>query len=98
MSYIEHLITKGADINLIYRGWNAVLQAVDNGDVKILRLLAARGTPDLEARDESGRSVHEILGERGLVEEERILRGESERVETRERERVGGSQGIVFNV
>ncbi|KAF2773691.1 ankyrin [Teratosphaeria nubilosa] len=98
MSYIEHLIAKGADINLIYRGWNAVLQAVDNGDVKILRLLASKGKPDLSARDESGRSVHEILEERGLVEEERILKGEREEGGVA-RERVGespvGSQGIV---
>lgn len=64
-----------ADINLLYRGWNAVLQALDNGDVQILKLLAAKGTPDLEACDESGRSVREILHERGLEEEEKILAG-----------------------
>ncbi|KAK5165802.1 uncharacterized protein LTR77_008725 [Saxophila tyrrhenica] len=75
LSYIEHLITKGADINLMYRGWNAVLQAVDNGDTQILKLLAQRGNPDLDARDENGRSVLEIMDERGLIEEERILLG-----------------------
>ncbi|KAK4609049.1 Putative ankyrin repeat protein [Fulvia fulva] len=75
MSYIEHLLFKGADINLMYRGWNAVLQAVDNGDVQILRLLAAKGNPDLRARDEHGRSVHDIMQERGLQEEESILSG-----------------------
>lgn len=73
LSYIEHLLTKGADINLMYRGWNAVLQAVDNGDTQILKLFAERGDPDLSARDENGRSVLEIMDERGLQEEESIL-------------------------
>lgn len=59
----------------IDRGWNAVLQAVDNGDTKILKLLADRGSPDLHARDENGSSVLEIMEERGLREEERILLG-----------------------
>ena len=75
LSYISHLLNKGADINLMYRGWNAVLQAVDNGDVQILKLLAERGSPDLNARDENGRCVLEIMEERGLREEERILLG-----------------------
>jgi ankyrin repeat protein len=75
LSYIEHLIDKGADINLMYRGWNAVLQAVDNGDVKILKLLAERGSPDLNAQDENGMSVLEIMEDRGLREEEHILLG-----------------------
>ena len=73
MSYIQHLLTKGADINLMYRGWNAVLQALDNGDLKILQLLAREGHPDLSARGEDGRSVAEVMHERGLDEEEKIL-------------------------
>lgn len=75
MSYIHHLLSKGADINLMYRGWNAVLQAVDNGDTKILSLLAKEGHPDLAARGEDGKSVLEIMHERGLEDEERILLG-----------------------
>lgn len=63
------------DVSHRYRGWNAVLQAVDNGDTKILQLLADRGSPDLDARDESGQSVLEIMDDRGLKEEERILLG-----------------------
>ena len=67
---------KGAHIKLMKdRGWNAVLQAVDNGDIKILKLLAERGSPDLHARDENGQTVLEIMEERGLREEERILLG-----------------------
>ena len=77
LSYIKHLITRGADINLMYRGWNAVLQALDKGDTLTLRLLAEMGTPDLEARDEDGNSVLEIMRERGMKEEERILTGGS---------------------
>lgn len=73
MSYIEYLLTKGADINLMYRGWNAVLQALDNGDMKILKLLATKGNPDLNAKDELGRTVREIMQERRLEEEEEIL-------------------------
>ncbi|KAI6822463.1 ankyrin [Hortaea werneckii] len=73
LSYIRALLAKGADINLMYRGWNAVLQALDQGDTQTLRLLAEMGTPDLHARDEDGMSVLEIMQDRGMKEEERIL-------------------------
>jgi len=74
LSYIDALLDKGADVNLMYRGWNAVLQALDNGDLKILKLLArAKGGVDLDVQDESGRSVREILASRGMQEEEAIL-------------------------
>jgi ankyrin repeat protein len=77
LSYIEHLCDNGADVNLMYRGYNAVLQAVENGDVEILRCLAAKGRPgpDLDVRDDSGRTIREILHERELEEEEEILTG-----------------------
>lgn len=75
LAYIEHLLAKGADINLMYRGWNAVLQALDNGDTEILKLLAKMGNPDLSARDENDSSVLEIMQERGLQQEARILLG-----------------------
>lgn len=77
MSYIKHLLNRGADINLMYRGWNAVLQALDKGDTQILQLLADLGTPDLNAKDEDGNSVLDIMQERGMKEEERILLGGS---------------------
>lgn len=51
------------------------MQAVDNGDTKILKLLATRGHPDLNARDENDTSVLEMMEERGLREEEAILLG-----------------------
>lgn len=75
LSYIKHLLAKGADINLMYRGWNAVLQALDKSDMKTLALMTELATPDLNARDEDGRTVLEIMRERGMQEEERILLG-----------------------
>ncbi len=50
-----------------------MLQAVDNGDTEILKLFAETGQADLGARDENGRTVLEIMDERGLKEEEEIL-------------------------
>jgi len=66
---IELLLARGADINLIYRGWNAVLQAVENGDSNILRLLVEKGgAVDLQATDENGRQVIDIVTESGWEE------------------------------
>ncbi|KIY00906.1 uncharacterized protein Z520_03572 [Fonsecaea multimorphosa CBS 102226] len=73
---MEMLLARGADINLMYRGWNAVLQAVENGDAKILKLLVERGGGvDLEAKDESGRTVMDIVNGRGWDEAVTILLG-----------------------
>jgi ankyrin repeat protein len=66
---IQMLLTRGADINKMHRGWNPILQAVENGDVKILKLLIDVGGPvDLQAVDESGRPVIDIVTERGWEE------------------------------
>ncbi|EXJ92782.1 hypothetical protein A1O3_01334 [Capronia epimyces CBS 606.96] len=74
---LEMLLARGADINLMYRGWNAVLQAVENGDANILRLLVERGGGvDLQVTDESGRTVMEIVNERGWDEAVTILTGQ----------------------
>ncbi|KAI1618132.1 ankyrin [Exophiala viscosa] len=74
---LEMLLARGADINLMYRGWNAVLQAVENGDITILRLLTEKGGGvDLEAKDESGRTVMEIVNDRGWDEAVTLLLGE----------------------
>lgn len=73
---LEMLLAKGADINLMYRGWNAVLQAVENGDARVLKLLVERGSGvDLDVTDESGRTVIEIVNERGWDEAVSILLG-----------------------
>ncbi|KAL6241240.1 hypothetical protein RBB50_011919 [Rhinocladiella similis] len=76
---IEMLLARGADINLMYRGWNAILQAVENGDATVLKNLVEHGgTVDLEAKDESGRTVMEIVEERGWDEAVTILLGNQE--------------------
>lgn len=73
---IEMLLARGADINKMYRGWNAVLQAVENGDSNILRLLVEKGGGvDLQATDESGRQVVDIMTERGWEESLTLLFG-----------------------
>ncbi|KAL2428139.1 hypothetical protein ABEF91_007309 [Exophiala dermatitidis] len=73
---IEMLLARGADINLMYRGWSAVLQAVDNGDAKVLKLLVEQGGGvDLQVKDESGRTVMDIVNERGWDEAVTILMG-----------------------
>ena len=74
LEYISMLLERGADINLFYRGWNAVLQAVENGDADILRLLVQKGGKvDLDATDENGRTVMEIVEGRGWAEAVDIL-------------------------
>lgn len=75
LSYIKHLIERGADMNLMYRGWNAVLQALENGETEVFKLLAESGNPDLTAKDEEGRTVIDIMQERGMKDELEILLG-----------------------
>ncbi|KAI1607393.1 Arp Ankyrin repeat [Pyrenophora tritici-repentis] len=71
---IQMLLTRGADINKMHRGWNAILQAVENGDAEILKLLIDMGgEADLQAVDESGRAVVDIVTERGWEEGLRLL-------------------------
>ncbi|WQF88440.1 Putative ankyrin repeat-containing domain superfamily [Colletotrichum destructivum] len=70
---LEMLLRKGADANKLYRGWNAVMQAVENGDAKLLKLLVAAGGVDLEARDDAGRTVMEIAAGRGWEESVGII-------------------------
>ncbi|KAH6616443.1 ankyrin repeat-containing domain protein [Boeremia exigua] len=66
---IQMLLSRGADINRMHRGWNAVLQAVENSDVEILGLLVSLGGPvDLQAVDETGRPVIDIVGDRDWEE------------------------------
>jgi len=74
---IEMLLVRGADINLVYRGWNAVMQAIEKGDPKILQLLIEKGGKiDLEAKDDSGTTVAEFVRERGWEEGAAMLLGE----------------------
>ena len=73
---IEQLLVRGADINLVYRGWNAIMQAIETGDASILKKLLEKGNPvDLEAVDDSGKTVAEIARERGWKEGAVLLLG-----------------------
>lgn len=76
---IEMLLERRADVNQMYRGWNAVLQALENGDFHILQLLIEKGGGiDLQVTDESGKTVMEIVTERGLEEAATTLIGNGE--------------------
>jgi len=66
-TYTDVLST--AEINVMHRGWNPVLQAVENGDAEILKLLIDMGGPvDLQVVNEDGRPVVDIVTERGWEE------------------------------
>lgn len=74
-SYLEQLLSRGADPNKVYRGWNAMFQAVEIADVDVLRLLLEKGGGvDLEAKDEMGRTVVEMAMQRGWDEGVELLR------------------------
>ncbi|KAH7420232.1 ankyrin repeat-containing domain protein [Cadophora sp. MPI-SDFR-AT-0126] len=70
---LELLLEHGADPNMMYRGWNGVMQAVENGEADVLRLLARKAGVDLEVRDEMGRTVVEMAASRGWDEAVQIL-------------------------
>lgn len=71
---LELLLERGANINLMYRGWNAVLQAVENGDAHVLRILVEKGNGvDLEQKDENDQTVMDIVNEHGWDEAVQIL-------------------------
>jgi ankyrin repeat protein len=66
---LQMLLTRGADINKMHRGWNPILQAVENGDAEVLKLLIDMGGPvDLQVLNEEGRPVIDIVTERGWEE------------------------------
>jgi ankyrin repeat protein len=70
---MELLLKHGADPNKIYRGWNAVMQAIENGDTDVLRLLSQKAGVDLEVEDEMGRNVVDMAASRGWTEAVQIL-------------------------
>lgn len=70
---LEFLLENGADPNKLYRGWNAVMQAVENGDEAVLRLLGEKCGFDLEVKDDLNRPVTEVAASRGWDEAVRIL-------------------------
>lgn len=73
LEMVRLLLSKGADANKVYRGWNAIMQAVANGDGDVLRMLAEANGVELGARDETGRTVTEIAVSRKWDEAVGIL-------------------------
>lgn len=69
---IELLLKHGADPNKIYRGHNAYIQAIENGDAGILKLLIDKAGVDRSVQDDSGMTMVEIAEHRGW-EEGRLL-------------------------
>lgn len=70
---LELLLEKGADPNKMYRGWNGIMQAVENGDLEVLKLIVNKCGVDLEVRDDLGHSVTEIAASRGWDEAVGVL-------------------------
>ncbi|KAL6860144.1 hypothetical protein ACO1O0_004170 [Amphichorda felina] len=72
---IKLLLERGADPNRMYRGWNAMFQAIENSDIDVLRLLMEKaGGVDMEARDEMGHTVMEMAIQRGWEEAVNLMR------------------------
>ncbi|KAI1630940.1 ankyrin repeat-containing domain protein [Biscogniauxia mediterranea] len=74
---IELLLKHGADANKIYRGHNAYIQAIENGDANVLKILMEHCPVDLSAKDDTGTTIEEIAANRGWEEGRNILLGET---------------------
>jgi len=72
---LELLLEHGADPNLVYRGWNGIMQAVENGDADVLQLIVSRCGVDLKVIDELGRNPIKIAESRGWDEGVQIMTG-----------------------
>ncbi|KAI0880909.1 ankyrin repeat-containing domain protein [Annulohypoxylon maeteangense] len=70
---VELLLNYGADPNKIYRGHNAYIQAIENGDSAVLKLMIDKAGVDLNAKDDSGMTIVEIAEHRGWEEGKQLL-------------------------
>ncbi|OAQ61288.1 ankyrin repeat domain-containing protein [Purpureocillium lilacinum] len=70
---LDMLVDKGADPNKMYRGWNGIMQALENGDAAVLQKLCKCCGVDLSVKDELGRTVTEIAVSRRWEEAANIL-------------------------
>lgn len=73
-SMIELLLEKGADPNKVYRDWNAIMQAIENRDMRLLSLLVKKGGGvDLSQQDDTGKTVLEMAEASGWAEVNQFL-------------------------
>lgn len=70
---VELLLRFGADPNKIYRGHNAYIQAIENGDAEVLQILVDKAGVDFSVKDDSGMTITEIATHRGWEEGYQIL-------------------------
>lgn len=70
---LEMLLARGADPNKMYRGWNAIMQAVENGEESVLRMVCSKAGVDLSVTDEMGRNVVQMAASRAWDEAVKIL-------------------------
>lgn len=77
---IDMLLDKGANPNKTYCGWNGIMQALENGDLDMLKRLISKAGVDLEIRDELGRTVTDIALSRGWDEAASILQSSNVRM------------------
>ncbi|RDW84112.1 ankyrin repeat domain-containing protein [Aspergillus mulundensis] len=75
LSMVRLLLERGADPNLCYRGWSAVMQAVEDRDSGVLGVLVRGRRVDLGQTDDGGRSVLEMAEGAGWEEGVRMLKG-----------------------
>ncbi|RDA85895.1 hypothetical protein CP532_2706 [Ophiocordyceps camponoti-leonardi (nom. inval.)] len=70
---IDMLLDKGADPNKVYRGWNGIMQALENGDAAMLARVCSKSGVDVDVKDELGHNVTEIAVSRRWEEAVNIL-------------------------
>jgi ankyrin repeat protein len=71
----ELLLEKGADPNLCYREWNAIMQAIENRDLRLLKVLISKGGPvDFGVTDDAGRNVLEMAEMEGWNEGVQVVK------------------------
>lgn len=74
-SMISLLLSKGADPNKCYRGWNAIMQAIEDRDLALLQLLVEKGGKvDFTQKDETGRTVLDMVEGDGWEEGREVLK------------------------
>ncbi|KAI0157152.1 ankyrin repeat-containing domain protein [Hypoxylon sp. FL1284] len=72
---IELLVKHGADPNKMYRGHNAYIQTIEDGNADVLKFLVDRCGVDHNVRDDAGMTMVEMAISRGWEEGLSILAG-----------------------